>query len=129
MKTPGKQQMFQAASCLLCVVWVLSRLDDLGASEFGGGQLTGPLWRMFDNGWHVYLVALLVTFVYPRIAAVIALAASSLCLPLYLYFMAPVPFTHIFGRGLESSVHWTAGLQWNPWAIIGELTLVVADYV
>src|SRR5882672_5265566 len=45
----GKQEFWQAGSCLLCLAIAWIRLDDIGASEFIGGRVTGSL---FYNGRH-----------------------------------------------------------------------------
>src|SRR5437868_5051861 len=45
---------------------------------------------MGDIGTVVFVLALTVTFLYPRVAGVVGLASSLLCLQLYLYFIAPV---------------------------------------
>ena len=37
----GKQELWQAGSCLVCIVVAWIHLDDLGNSEFAGGWLTG----------------------------------------------------------------------------------------
>jgi hypothetical protein len=46
----GKQELWQATSCLLCIAMAWARLDDVGASEFSGGRVTGPLFRMAEGG-------------------------------------------------------------------------------
>jgi hypothetical protein len=84
---------------------------------------------MIDIGTLLFVLALIVTFMYPRIARAIALASSLLCLPLYLYFIAPVPFNQIFGFGHQFKVQPGGGLHWNGWAITGVLTLAVTTYV
>jgi hypothetical protein len=50
-------------------------------------------------------------------------------LPLYLYFIAPVPFSQIFGFGHEFKVQPSGGLHWDRWAIVGVLTLAATVYV
>ncbi len=129
MKKPGKQQLWLAAGCLLCVVVALRNTNGLEGTEFSGGWLTGPLLSMTDVGTVLFVLALIVAFVYPRIAGAIGLASSLLCLPLYLYFIAPVPFNRIFGFGHEFKVQPSGGFHWNKWAIGGVLTLTVATYV
>jgi Na+(H+)/acetate symporter ActP len=79
---------------------------------------------MNDAGALIFIPALLLTFFYRRIAAVIAIAASLLCLPLHLYFTAPGPFRWVF-RG-EYSVPERTNLVWNWSAIVGILALTIA---
>jgi hypothetical protein len=60
-------------------------------SEFLGDRIRGPLTTTAEIGSIFFLLALLITLWYPRVAAAIALAASVLCLPLYFYLAAPGP--------------------------------------
>jgi len=99
----------------------------LGGTEFGGGRVTGPMLDMHDIGTLLFPVALLLTFVYPRVAAAMAIAASVLSLPLYLYFAAPGPFRWVV-RG-NWKVPLQANLYWDSWTIAGIVTLVLAAYV
>jgi hypothetical protein len=57
--------------------------------ESVGGWLTGPLFHGADTGWALFVVALLLTFVYRRAAAAIALIACALSLPYLLYLAVP----------------------------------------
>jgi hypothetical protein len=129
MKKPGTQQLSLALVCLVDVFVALRNSNGLDGTEFSGGWLTGPLLSMSDVGIVLFLPALIVTFVSPRVAAAIGLASSLLCLPLYLYFIAPVPFNQIFGFGHEFKVQPSGGLHWDRWAIVGVLTLAATVYV
>jgi hypothetical protein len=122
-----RQRLWQAASCLLCIVVAQRNSFGLAGTEFSGGLLTGPLLDSHDIGSLLFVQALLLTFVYPRVAAALAVGASLLCLPLYLYFTAPGPFRRVFGG--EYSVPLQASFVWDRWAILGMLTLVVATYI
>jgi hypothetical protein len=57
-----KENVWQAIACLACTVVLWLHLDDFGASEFSGGRLTGPLFRMADLGSLLFLLALLLTY-------------------------------------------------------------------
>jgi hypothetical protein len=127
MKIPGKNEVWQAMSFLLCIVVAWVCLDDFGASEFRGGRITGPVFSMFDDAWLIFFFAILLTFVYPRVAAALAIAATLLCLPLYLYVIAPGPFRFIFPGNWKSPLE--ANLAWNTWAIAGLLTLAAAVFI
>jgi hypothetical protein len=129
MKKLGKPQLWLAVSCLMCVIVALRNTNRLDGTEFSGGWLTGPLLSMIDIGTVLFVVAVIVTFMYPRIARAIALASSLLCLPLYLYFIAPVPFNQIFGFGHQFKIQTGGGFHWNGWAITGVLTLAGTTYV
>ena len=124
-----KQQLWLAVSCLAGVVVALSTTHGLEETEFSGGWLTGPLLSMANAGAGLFMLALVVTFWRPRIAGAVGLASSLLCLPLYLYFVAPVPFAQIFAAGHEFSTQPKGGFHWDPWAIAGILTVAVSAWV
>jgi hypothetical protein len=119
----------QILGCLACAIVALGNTGRVEGTEFSGGWLTGTLLSMADIGTALFVVALVMTFRYVRIAGSIGIASSVLCLPLYLYFMAPVPFNELFGFGHEFKVHPSAGVHWDVWAIAGVLTLAVTTYV
>lgn len=127
MKKPGKSELWQAASLFLCLAVAAPQTDWIGASEFSGGWVTGPLLSMFQNGVPLFFLAMILTFFYQRIGAVIGIAASVLCLPLYLYFVVPGLFRSVFGG--EWSVPLQAYFVWNMWAMAGMLTLAAAAFV
>jgi hypothetical protein len=124
MEELSKQKVWQAIACLACagVLWI--HLDDFGASEFSGGRLTGKLLAMADLGFALFLVALLLTIFFPRVAAALALTATLLCLPFYLYVLMPGPYRRIF-KG-EYSVPLQRPFVWNTWAVVGVLSLGIA---
>ena len=123
----NKQNLWQAAACLACVGVLWIRLDDFGASEFSGGRITGKLFTMADLGSLLFLVALLLTFLFPRVAATIALAATLLCLPFYLYILVPGLYRQMF-KG-EYSDPLQRPFVWNNWAVVGVLSLVIAAFL
>ena len=52
----GKQELWQATSCLLCIAMAWARLDDVGASEFSGAELRAPCFEwpraeVFSSYW------------------------------------------------------------------------------
>src|ERR1700722_18733790 len=96
MKKPGKNELWQAASFLLCVGVAWTKMDDYGAPEFSGGRITGPVFTLFDDGMLVLMLAIPVTFIYRRVAAFAAIVGAALCLPLYLFATAPGPVRSIF---------------------------------
>jgi hypothetical protein len=61
-------------------------------TEFGGGRPAG----YSDDGAVLFALALILTFKYPRVAAVSALVACVLFLPLYLYLVFPRPFRQVW---------------------------------
>jgi len=125
--TDRTQKLGQAASCLLCAAVIWKYAADLYGTEFSGGRVTGPLLDMYDIGRVLFVLALLLTFVFPRVAAAMALAASVLSLPLFLYFAAPGPFRWVV-RG-NYKVPLRANFEWNNWTIGGIVSLALATYV
>ena len=114
MKRVGAHAWRQAASCLLCAIVGFTFSAPLGPSEFSGGSVTGPLLTLHDVSGYLFLLAVLLTFLYPRIAAATAMAAALLSLPLYFYFIAPGPFRWLF-PGEYSGAELTS-FVWNTWA-------------
>lgn len=126
MKKPGKNELWQAATFVLCIAVAWIQLD-LAGSEFNGGRVTGPIFSLFEGGFLVFVLAILLTFMYRRVAAVMGIAASLICVPLYLYCTAPGLFRVIFPGNWKSPLE--ANLIWDMWAIAGMLTLAVAAFV
>ncbi len=128
MKKPSKQQLSLAARCLVCIV--VGWFATFGLEgEFTGGWLTGPLFWANDFGFGLFALAFVVTFLYPRIASAIAIVSAILCLPLYLYLVAPVPFSDIFAFGHPFSIRPSDGVHWISWATAGILALTINVYV
>ena len=122
-----KEKMWHAIGCLACLVVLWAHLTDFGASEFGGGRLTAPLTTMAEISSLLFVMALLLTFFSPRFAAAVALAATLLCLPLYLYILMPGLYRWIF-KG-EYSVSFTRTFHWDNWAVIGIFSLLFVAIV
>jgi hypothetical protein len=118
-----KGQMWQALACLVCTALLWIHLDDFGASEFSGGWLTGPLFKMAYLGSLLFLLSLVLTFFLRRTVATIALAATLLCFPFYLYILMPGPYRWIF-KG-EYSVPLNQPFHWDNWAVVGVLSLLL----
>ena len=119
-----KEKMWQAIACLTCTVVLWFHLDAFGASEFSGGRVTGPVFKMADLGGLLFLLAMLLAFLLRRTAATIALVAALLCLPIYLYILMPGPYRWIF-KG-EYSVPLQRPFHWDNWAIVGVVSLLFA---
>lgn len=98
-------------------------------TEFEGGYLTGPLLSMAWIGILLFVLAIVVTFWVPRVAAAVELAASLLCLPIRLYFLAPVPFAETFAPGHEFKLQPSPGFHWEKWTVIGLLVLAVTSFL
>lgn len=129
MKKPGSQQLSLAASCLMCIILALRNTEGLEGTEFSGGWLTGPLLSMIGVGTVLFALAFIAAFFFPRIASAIGFFSSLLCLPLYLYLIAPVQFNLIFGSGHQFKVQPIPNFPSERiWASAGVLILMVTGY-
>src|ERR1700722_3795997 len=117
-----RQKIWHAIGCLACAVMLWIHLNDFAASEFGGGLLTAPLTTMAEISSLLFVMALLLTFFRPQFAAAVALAATILCLPLYLYILIPGLYRWIF-RG-EYAVAFSRTFHWDNWAVAGIFSLM-----
>jgi hypothetical protein len=128
MEKQGKSKVELAAACLLCIAVTWRYRIDLGGTEFSGGWLTGPLLNMEIVGSLLFVLALLLTFLYERVAAAISVIACLLCLPLFLYFTAPGPVRWVF-RTPEWSVPLRTSFVWDTWTVGGIIVLSVTACV
>ena len=126
-----KQESLVAACCLVCAAVCWKSFLAFEGTEFGSGSLAGN--QIFAS--LLFVAALVLTFKYPRSAAVSALVACVLSLPLYLYLVFPRPFRRVWPgqwkvRELPSQAFvwdgwWTAGiLSVGFAACVGSLILV-----
>lgn len=129
MKKPGSQQISLAASCFMCAISALRNTKGLEGTEFSGGWLTGPLLSLIEAGIVLFAIAFIATFFFPRIAAGVALLSSILCLPLYLYLIAPLHFNQIFGSEHEFKVPPGKDFHVDVWALAGLLILAVTVFL
>jgi len=106
-----------AGLCVLAAVVGLFFSDPLGASEFSGGTVTGPLVTLHEVSGCLFVASGVMAFVYQRVAAGVALVAWLLSLPLYLYFVAPGPFRIVIPG--EYKVLPQAAFAWNTLAVVG----------
>src|SRR5439155_9853545 len=132
MKNNGGRNLTQAAACLICAIpaWRYSII--LEGTEFSGGTVTGPLLSFESAAAYLLILGLVLTFLYRRIAAVVTVAACVLCLPFYLYFIAPGPFRRVVqnaGFKGEWLVFGRADFVWNGWAVAGVVSVAIALYV
>ena len=122
MRKLAKEKTWQAAACFACIVVLWVHFDNFGPSEFGGGWLTGSLFRMAELGSLFFLAALVLTFFLRRTAATIALAAVLLCFPFYLYILMPGPYRWIFKGEYSVPLHYT--FHWDTWVAVGVFSLL-----
>jgi len=132
MNEGGKQKVLQAIGYLVGSVTAMRFVDILGPSEYSGGRITRHLFTMLDTGAMMFLLALILAFFIPRIAAVIGLAAGLLCLPAYGLILAPGPFQSVlqrlFGGEWEMPLRFWS-FRWDSWAVVGLLTIAAAVFI
>lgn len=115
--------LLQATGSLICALIALAFTGYLEGSEFSGGWLTGRLLNAKSSGGLLFLAAVPLTFLFRRIAALIALLGCFLCLPLYLFFLAPGIYRRIFG-GQWKVVSPDFRLDW--WPVCGLVLVTLA---
>jgi hypothetical protein len=122
MKQMG-QKLLAAAGCLVCAAVCWRSFLTFEGTEFGGGTLAGNQVIAAI----LYILALILTFNYPRVAAASALIACFFSLPLYLYLVFPRPFREVWPGKWSVTYLPRETFVWNAWWITGILvTILVA---
>ncbi len=99
---------------------------ELDGSEFSGGSVTRPLLTMNLIGMVLMVAAAFFIFFRSRGSTIVAVAASILCLPLYMYNTTP----YLFRRALPGT--YSVPLQafgWEGWSIAGILLSLLIPYL
>ncbi len=119
------QKRLAAAGCLVCAVVCWRSFLAFDGTEFGGGALAGNQ----GSAALLYLLALILTFKYRRVAAVSALVACYLSLPLYLYLVFPRPFREAWPEKWSAPDMPGDTFVWNGWWITGILVTILVAMV
>jgi hypothetical protein len=127
MKHPAKQNYLLGICCLLAALLQIWFAFSLDGSEFSGGRLTGPILNLADYGGYLFLLSAVLAFFLLRVSSIMALTAALLCMPLYLYFIAPGVFRKLFPG--EYSIPITSVFTWSFPALAGVGSLAVAGFV
>ena len=114
-----RQNLFLAAGCLGCTVVALRSFWVFDGAEFGGGSLVSGAYL----GAFLFVLALVAALKYPRLAALSALCACLLSLPLYLYLVFPRPFRLVWPGPWEGSPP-QAMFVWDGWWMGGILLII-----
>jgi hypothetical protein len=122
-----KSDLLQSAGCLLCAVAALRSSAGLEGTELEGGAITGPMLDASFIGTILFMLALVVTLRYPRPASGTALAASALCLPLYIFRALPRLFRLAFPGVYAARPQGT--FVWHTWSATGILSTVLVVYL
>lgn len=115
------QKLLTAAGCLVGAVVCWRGFLAFEGTEFGSGALAGNQ----VSATLLYLLALILTFKYPRVAAVSALIACYLSLPLYLYLVFPRPFREVWPGNWSVPYLPRETFVWNAWWITGILVTIL----
>jgi hypothetical protein len=123
-----RQKLLQIAGCLVGFVIASKHQFDIEGSEFDHG-LTGTMLNMNNIGSILFVLAVPFIFLSLRAAAVGALIASVLCLPLNLFFAffaAQRLFRQLFPGEYKLSLE---VFGWDAWSIAGILSVVLMVYL
>src|SRR6185437_5102651 len=124
----GTRTLTQVIGSVICLAFTWKLTYGLGATEFSGGRITGPLLAMSDFAMLLFLLSTILILWLPRTTALFTALACLLCFPICFLFLAPGPFRRIAG-GV-----WSVPLQSNfaltiptmNWALILVVTLGVS---
>ena len=122
---PMRQKLLLPVGCLFCLAVCWKSFWMFDGTEFGLGLLSSDK----DLGGLLFLVAAIFTFKYPRIAAVSALAASVVSLPLYLYLVFPLPFRQVWPGQWEVLELPRESFIWDGWWITGIVSIVFVAFL
>ena len=122
---PMPRKLLLAASCPVCTVVCWRSVLVFGGTEFGSGSLAGDE----GIGGFLFILAMILIFKYPRIAALSGLAASYFSLPLFLYLVFPRPFRQVFPGNWSIPELPREKFIWDGWWIAGILFMAVVAYI
>jgi hypothetical protein len=117
-------RILQSAACLLCAILVWRYVAPLEGTEFSGGRITGPLLHMANFSVLLFFLGLFLGLLKNRFTAAVTLAATLFALPVFLYFVCPGPFRHIF-KG-NYSVPAPSSFVWDTPSVVGMVALTLA---
>jgi hypothetical protein len=125
MKTRSGKRLL-ISGCVLCVILTFKTVSDSDGTEYMGGLISGPLLALLSWGSLLFVIAIAVAAIRLRAGAAIALTASTLCLPLYLFENLPtsfldrvLPYPHKVAHGFGS----------NGWSFAGLFAIGVLMYL
>lgn len=127
MKRPSMLQVWYIGSILACIAIEWLRLEDLGASEFRGGRVTGTLLSEGRIGAVLLFAGLLIAAFRPKVAVAISTLGCLALLPLYLYFLFPGVFQRVFPGNQTVVIQTEFAQSW--WPMAGIVSLIVLSYI
>ena len=96
----SKPDKLLVATCVLGAVVTWRFSDFLGPSEFSGGSVTRPLFRLPELAGGIFPLAIIAAFFNRRLAAGVTFLASVLAAPLDFYVLAPGVFQRNIARAI-----------------------------
>jgi hypothetical protein len=122
-----KRKLLSAITFLICILALLKYGVSLDNSEFPSGRVTGVLLELYDAGLYLFIAALVLTFIWPRLAAVTGLVAASLCLPVFLYTIFPGIFREIFAGPYKSTL--VSNFSLDKWTALMVLVIALVSFL
>ena len=121
------RKICRSAACLVCAAAAWNSSVDFIGTEFSGGRITGPVLNASLIGAFLLVLAMIATFIWPRVAATGALVACALCFPMYFYRTLPSFFVRISGGEWADPPKET--FVWHGWSIVGLAASALVAYL
>ena len=111
----GRRPNFQALLLFACAIAGALFPSGVEGTEFSGGRVTGPLLAGVNFSILLFLCAAALTFVRPRLGAVVGCLAAAVAVPFYGFFVATGAFEYLFSGDFKTM--YSTGLVWDPAAL------------
>jgi hypothetical protein len=122
-----RKKAWLAAVSALSIFVAIVDWTGIEGTEFSGGIVTGPVLHALELGIVLLILGLVLLLFSPRAAALVMLLASVICLPFYLYFLAPGPFRQVFPGEYKAPMQ--GNFIWAPWDFFGLMTLLMTIFI
>lgn len=86
--------------------------------------MTGPILSLSEYGGYLFLLTAVLALFLLRASSAMAIASGLLCLPLYLYAIAPGIFRSAFPGDYKQQ--FVSTFMWSPLAVAGVCSVAVA---
>jgi hypothetical protein len=89
--------------------------------------MTGVLLEWYDAGLYLFMAALLLVFMWPRVAAATGVLAGFLCIPVFFYNVFPGVFRRLFPGQYKISL--LSSFSPDKWAVLAMLAIVSVSFL